>query len=243
MAAAWAVSVCYVKFPEKTEVFLRKNLLDDFTHNKAIQKIRESYRVSKEDKERLKELRREECPMKAEVNDKIRIINKMNDWSMEYQEGDIFTVESTWYGGVNVTSKTGVPISLDEVEYEVMKTEDSSGVSGKKRKGPAPCRYEKGTYTSIESRSRAVLCMGTGRPAGKDSDPGRGSGSLWLQGQEEIGEKIKELKEKEVVSCLQKVYGRVRYRRTGTARSAETVPWGISELLQKQAEGYLYIKF
>ena len=69
--------------------------------------------------------------MKAEVNDKIRIINKMNDWSMEYQEGDIFTVESTWYGGVNVTSKTGVPISLDEVEYEVMKTEDSSG---KKRK-------------------------------------------------------------------------------------------------------------
>ena len=59
MAAAWAVSVCYVKFPEKTEVFLRKNLLDDFTHNKAIQKIRESYRVSKEDKERLKELRRE----------------------------------------------------------------------------------------------------------------------------------------------------------------------------------------
>ena len=30
--------------------------------------------------------------MKAEVNDKIRIINKMNDWSMEYQEGDIFTV-------------------------------------------------------------------------------------------------------------------------------------------------------
>lgn len=72
--------------------------------------------------------------MKAEVNDKIRIINKMNDWSMEYQEGDIFTVESTWYGGVNVTSKTGVPISLDEVEYEVMKTEDSSGVSGKEEK-------------------------------------------------------------------------------------------------------------
>ena len=53
---------------------------------------------------------------------------------MEYQEGDIFTVESTWYGGVNVTSKTGVPISLDEVEYEVMKTEDSSGVSGKEEK-------------------------------------------------------------------------------------------------------------
>ena len=58
MAASWAVSICYVKFPEKTEKFLRKNLLDDFTHNKSIQKIRESYRVSKEDKERLKTLRR-----------------------------------------------------------------------------------------------------------------------------------------------------------------------------------------
>lgn len=53
MAVAWAVSVCYVKFPEKTERFLEKQVLDGFTQNKAIQKIRESYRVSKEDKEKL----------------------------------------------------------------------------------------------------------------------------------------------------------------------------------------------
>ncbi len=53
MAVAWAVSVCYVKFPEKTEKLLTENCLDDFTHNKSIQKIRESYRVKKEDKERL----------------------------------------------------------------------------------------------------------------------------------------------------------------------------------------------
>lgn len=58
MAVAWAVSVCYVKFPEKTEAFLMEDRLDDFTHNKAIQKIRESYRVSQEDKERLKGLKR-----------------------------------------------------------------------------------------------------------------------------------------------------------------------------------------
>lgn len=53
MAAAWAVSVCYVKFPQETEVLLREGKLDDFTQNKSIQKIRESYRVSKEDKDRL----------------------------------------------------------------------------------------------------------------------------------------------------------------------------------------------
>ncbi len=54
MAVAWAVSVCYVKFPEKTRAFLLNNELDDFTHNKSIQKIRESYRVSKAEKEELK---------------------------------------------------------------------------------------------------------------------------------------------------------------------------------------------
>ncbi len=58
MAVAWAVSVCYIKFSEKTMKYLRKNNLDDFTYNKAIQKIRESYRVSKDEKEILKILQR-----------------------------------------------------------------------------------------------------------------------------------------------------------------------------------------
>lgn len=58
MGVAWLVSVCYVKYPERTEAFLMDNHMDDFTQNKSIQKIRESYRVSKEDKERLKRLKR-----------------------------------------------------------------------------------------------------------------------------------------------------------------------------------------
>lgn len=58
MAMAWLISVCYVKFPKETEVFLENNQMDDFTQNKSIQKIRESYRVTKEDKERLKSLKR-----------------------------------------------------------------------------------------------------------------------------------------------------------------------------------------
>ena len=53
MAAAWAVSVCYVKFPSETKVLLVRRSLPKFTQNKAIQKIRESYRVAKEDKEML----------------------------------------------------------------------------------------------------------------------------------------------------------------------------------------------
>lgn len=53
MAAAWAVSVCYVKFPGPTLELLKRQTLPAFTQNKAIQKIRESYRVAKEDKEML----------------------------------------------------------------------------------------------------------------------------------------------------------------------------------------------
>lgn len=60
MAVAWAVSVCYVRFPERTWSYLEQNCLDAFTQNKAIQKARESYRVSPEDKKRLLTLKKPE---------------------------------------------------------------------------------------------------------------------------------------------------------------------------------------
>ncbi len=53
MAVAWAVSVYYVKFPGPTLRLLQRQSLPAFTQNKSIQKIRESYRVPKEDKQRL----------------------------------------------------------------------------------------------------------------------------------------------------------------------------------------------
>jgi len=53
MAAAWAVSVCYVKFPAETLPLLQRRTLPKFTQNKSIQKIRESYRVPAGDKSML----------------------------------------------------------------------------------------------------------------------------------------------------------------------------------------------
>ncbi|MCF2680244.1 DUF1653 domain-containing protein [Faecalicatena contorta] len=47
----------------------------------------------------------------------IKIIKKNNDYTSEYDIGDIFPVDGTWYGGVHITGKTGVPISLDKDEY------------------------------------------------------------------------------------------------------------------------------
>ena len=54
---------------------------------------------------------------------KIKIIKKHNDYSSEYDIGDIFTIEGTWYGGVHITGKTGVPVSLDKDEYEELESE------------------------------------------------------------------------------------------------------------------------
>lgn len=58
MAIAWAISICYIKFPKETFELLQKNELDTFTYNKALQKIIESYRVSKDDKEKIRKMKR-----------------------------------------------------------------------------------------------------------------------------------------------------------------------------------------
>lgn len=57
MAAAWAMSTAFVKYRDKVLEIFREESLPPMTHNKAIQKCRESYRVSPEDKEMLKELK------------------------------------------------------------------------------------------------------------------------------------------------------------------------------------------
>ena len=58
MAMAWALSECYVKFPEQTLTFLQTASLDRFTYNKTLQKIIESYRVSPEQKETVRSMRK-----------------------------------------------------------------------------------------------------------------------------------------------------------------------------------------
>lgn len=58
MAVAWALSICYVKQPEKTVEYLKTSKLDNWTFNKSIQKICESLRVDKSTKNMLKCLKR-----------------------------------------------------------------------------------------------------------------------------------------------------------------------------------------
>lgn len=58
MAVAWAVSLCFVKFPERTMEYLKANRLDDWTYNKALQKIVESNRVEAETKQIIRAMKR-----------------------------------------------------------------------------------------------------------------------------------------------------------------------------------------
>ncbi|MDM8211925.1 DUF1653 domain-containing protein [Mediterraneibacter glycyrrhizinilyticus] len=53
---------------------------------------------------------------------RIRIIKKNDEYNSEYEIGEIFEIQGTWYGGVHITGKSGVPISLDKDEYQELDT-------------------------------------------------------------------------------------------------------------------------
>ncbi len=57
MANAWLIAECFAKRRDKTLQLLKSQTLNKFTQNKAISKCRDSFRVSKEDKEMLVSLR------------------------------------------------------------------------------------------------------------------------------------------------------------------------------------------
>jgi 3-methyladenine DNA glycosylase AlkD len=58
MVAAWLIAECFAKNREATLEFYRTNNLNDFTVNKSVSKCRDSFRVSKEDKELLLQFKR-----------------------------------------------------------------------------------------------------------------------------------------------------------------------------------------
>lgn len=58
MAIAWAISICLIKFYNETIEFLQVSKLDDWTYNKAIQKAIESYRISEDKKNILRNMKK-----------------------------------------------------------------------------------------------------------------------------------------------------------------------------------------
>lgn len=57
MAIAWAISMCYINYPNETMAYLCKCNISDFTYNKSIQKVCESKKVPQDIKKHSKSLR------------------------------------------------------------------------------------------------------------------------------------------------------------------------------------------
>ncbi|MDE6232474.1 MAG: DNA alkylation repair protein [Lachnospiraceae bacterium] len=58
MGVAWAVATVMAKYRDKCFEYMDNSSLDDWTYNKSIQKMLESYRVNDEDKKILREMKR-----------------------------------------------------------------------------------------------------------------------------------------------------------------------------------------
>ena len=57
MAVAWAISICLIKYYDETIKYLKKAKIDKFTYNKALQKGIESYRITPEQKQELRNMK------------------------------------------------------------------------------------------------------------------------------------------------------------------------------------------
>ncbi len=59
MAVAWAISICLIKFYNETIEYLENNtFLDNWTYNKSVQKAIESYRITNEQKDKLRRMKK-----------------------------------------------------------------------------------------------------------------------------------------------------------------------------------------
>lgn len=58
MAHAWLLAECMTKFPSQTLKFMKRSKLDKKTHNKAISKMIDSFKISTENKKSLKYLKK-----------------------------------------------------------------------------------------------------------------------------------------------------------------------------------------
>ncbi|MEG0826027.1 MAG: DNA alkylation repair protein [Bacilli bacterium] len=57
LANAWLVANCYIKYPEITLEFIKSNRLNKWTHNRAIQKLRDAEKIPKSIKDELELLK------------------------------------------------------------------------------------------------------------------------------------------------------------------------------------------
>lgn len=180
--------------------------------------------------------------MKAKVNDKIRIVNKMNDWSMDYKEWDIFTVESTWYGGVNVKSASGIPLSLDEVEYEILQ-EESPSDTGKKINVLFHADSERGIEKALQSAAGFLQYERGEKNPVELEILAEGEAVSGFQASSSNQELLCQLQKEGVkFAACKKAAESLHISEEEFILGIRMVESGIAELIEKQNQGFAYIK-
>lgn len=58
MAISWLLSICYINYKEETLSYLKRAKIDKFIYNKTLQKIIESNKISKEEKDCLRKMKK-----------------------------------------------------------------------------------------------------------------------------------------------------------------------------------------
>ena len=86
---------------------------------------------------------------------RIRIIKKNDEFNSEYDIGDIFEITGTWYGGVHITGKSGIPVSLDKDEDMELDTEPEP--DDEENKEPDEENAEPGGETAGEKTGERAL--------------------------------------------------------------------------------------
>ena len=86
---------------------------------------------------------------------KVKIIKKKDDYTMEYEVGDICKVTGTWYGGVHIEGKTGIPVSIDKDEY-VELDEQERPVSREGKTAQFEIRYGSSEPSAVEDDVEVV---------------------------------------------------------------------------------------
>ena len=84
-----------------------------------------------------------------------RIIKKNDEFNSEYDIDDIFEITGTWYGGVHITGKSGIPVSLDKDEYMELDTEPEP--DDEENKEPDEENAEPGGETAGEKTGERAL--------------------------------------------------------------------------------------
>ena len=101
--------------------------------------------------------------------DKIKIIKKNDEYSSEYQIGDTFEIEGTWYGGVHIIGKIGAPVSLDKDEYIYLDTDPENKVNAVSVVSQSkPSDTTQTNPVILETQTASTLSANTGK---NDAEP------------------------------------------------------------------------